>query len=116
MIIKGVAMLVRRVYGKSQLKDIGDEMIPGPLEIIIVAVTTVLACLVHLVAALVSHAKGRTYSRWLFAVYGIPACFVIASLATPPDLLSTIIVAFLCGVVCAIVVSVWFVLSRRQAT
>lgn len=87
---------------------------PGIFEIVAIPVVAVFAGLLHLTAALLSNATGRKQSRWFFAVYGIVACFAIAAIITPPDLLSTIVVAIPFSALYAVVVYVRILLNRRQ--
>ncbi len=88
---------------------------PGIFELVAVALVAVFAGLAHLTAALLSNAAGKRQSRWFLVVYGIVACFAIAAIITPPDLLSTIVVAVPFSVLYAVVVCVLVLLNRRQA-
>ncbi len=87
---------------------------PGIFEVIAIPVVAVFAGLLHLTAALLSNATGQKQSRWFFAVYGIVACFAIAAIITPPDLISTIVAAVPCSALYAVVVCVLVLLNRRQ--
>lgn len=88
---------------------------PDILEIVAISVVAVSAGLMHLTAFLLSNATGRWQSRWFFAVYGFVACFAIAAIITPPDLISTIVVALTCSDLYAVVVCVLILLNKRQA-
>ena len=87
----------------------------GGLEIIAVAAIIVVASIVHLVVFLVSNSQGRKWPRWVLGIYGIPGCYVLGVLVTPPDFISAVIVGGALSIVYAIAAGAFILLRRRYA-
>ena len=86
----------------------------GGVEIVVLGLVVGAAGLAHLVAALSMVSSKRKCPRWLFAVYGIPVCFAIASIITPPDVLSSLAVGVPLALLYAAVVCAWGLWNRRK--
>ena len=87
----------------------------GGLEIIAVAAFIFFASIVHLVVFLVSNSQGRKWPRPVLVIYGIPGCYVLGALVTPPDFISAMIVGSALSIVYAIGAEAFILLRRRYA-
>jgi len=87
----------------------------GVLEIIAVMAIIVVASLVHLTVFLVSYLQRRKWPRWVLGIYGIPGCYVLGALVTPPDFISAVIVGGALSIVYVIAAGALIVLRRRHA-
>lgn len=86
----------------------------GPIELVVFVAVVILALGAHVIIALLAREKERGRGRRGFFVYGIPVCFAIAAILTPPDLLSMLVVAIPCSLVYGAVTVIW-ILRRTQA-
>ena len=85
----------------------------GVLEITAVVAIVVVVTLLHLSVILLSYLQRRKSPRWELGMYGIPDCYLMGSLLTPPDFISAVIVGGGFAFVYVIVVSALIVLRRR---
>ena len=84
----------------------------GLLELATICAMTIALLLVHI---LVYSLGGRRDNR-LFLIYGVPACFLISSIITPPDLASMLLMGVVFSVVYAITVGVGILVWKRVAS
>jgi len=68
----------------------------GSLEITFMAISWSIVALLHLAAHLVTRKNSQKLPKPLLLLYGLPACHTIACILTPPDLISSIILALPC--------------------
>ena len=87
----------------------------GGLEIVAVAAIIVVVSLVHLTVFLVSYLQRRKWPRWVLGIYGIPGCYLIGALVTPPDFISAVIVGGAFSIV-YVIAAVALILLRRRCS
>ena len=84
----------------------------GFIEVLMVCAAVVFSLLAHLLVAVVW--RSRRWQRRILLAYGLPLCFVIGALTTPPDPLSTIMVAGACVLIYGIAAATVLLLAGRQ--
>jgi hypothetical protein len=89
-------------------------MLVGPIELVLFVAVAIFALGAHVIIALLGREKERGGGRRGFFVYGVPVCFAMAAILTPPDLLSMLLVAVPCSLVYGAITVVW-ILRRRRA-
>ena len=85
----------------------------GTIEITFMIISWSTVALLHLAAHLVTRKNTQKLPKILLLLYGIPACHTIACLLTPPDLISSIVLALPC-IILYIVLSVCALLLTRH--
>jgi hypothetical protein len=85
----------------------------GPIELVVFVALVILALGAHIIIALLARDKEKVRVRRGFFVYGIPVCFAIAAILSPPDSLSMLVVALPCSLVYGAVTFIW-ILRRTQ--
>ena len=85
----------------------------GSIELIMFVAVVVFALGAHVIIALLGREKEYGGGRRKFLVYGVPVCFAIAAILTPPDLLSMLLVAVPCSLVYGAITVVWILRRTR---
>ena len=86
----------------------------GPIELVLFCAVVVLALGSHVIIAMSGRKKEHRGGCRGLLVYGVPICFTIALILTPPDLLSMLLVAIPCSLIYGIFVVIW-ILRRTRA-
>jgi hypothetical protein len=87
----------------------------GSVEILIMASSWSFIALGHFVAFLVVQKDNQKLPKQLFLMYGIPLCFTIGSVLTPPDPLSSIVIAVPCLILFAAICGCSLLLINHSA-
>lgn len=86
----------------------------GPIELAMFVFVFVLALGAHVIIAMSGRKKENRGDYRGFLVYGVPACFAMGLILTPPDLLSMLLVAIPCSLIYGFVALIW-ILRRKRA-
>ena len=97
----------------EQIKE--RYMALGIIEIILITSIWTFTAICHLIAFLVMKTNNQKLPKKIFIIYGIPASFKIGSVLSPPDLLSSIIIAVLCLILYAAICGCSFFLINHLA-
>ena len=65
----------------------------GPIELALFFAVVILALIAHVIIAMSGRKKEHRGGYRGFLVYGVPVCFAMGLILTPPDLLSMLLVA-----------------------
>ena len=87
----------------------------GPIEIAIMASTWGFIAIGHFAAFLIMQKDRQKLPKQLFLMYGIPVCFTIGSVLTPPDPLSSIVIAVPCLILFAAICGCSLLLINHSA-
>ena len=68
----------------------------GPIEIVLMASTWSFVAIVHFVSFIILQKKHQKMPKTLLLIYGIPVCYSIGCLLTPPDIISSLTIAVPC--------------------
>ena len=83
----------------------------GILEIILIILSWLFTGIVHLVIFLLTRTSNWRLPHKVLLIYGVPAIFTLSVLVTPPDLLSSFVIAIPCQVIYAGIVICWIAVS-----
>ncbi|NIP32749.1 MAG: hypothetical protein GWN67_12140 [Phycisphaerae bacterium] len=86
----------------------------GTIELVLFVFVFILALGAHVIIARLVLEKGRRGDYRVFLVYGVPVCFAMGRILTPPDLLSMLLVAIPCSMVYGLFAVMW-ILRRTRA-
>ncbi len=86
----------------------------GTIELVLFVFVFILALGVHVIITLLGREKGHREGYRGFLVYGIPVCFAMGLILTPPDPLSMLLIAVPGSLVYGFFVVMW-ILRRTQA-
>jgi len=86
----------------------------GPIELVLFVSVFILALGAHVIIAMLVLEKEHRGDYRGFLVYGVPVCFALGLILTPPDLLSMLLVAIPCSLVYGIF-TVILILRRARA-
>ena len=86
----------------------------GPIELVLLFAVFILALVAHVIIAMSEREKEHRRVCQGFLVYGVPICFAIALILTPPDLLSMLLVAIPCSLFYGFFAVMW-ILRRTRA-
>jgi len=87
----------------------------GPIELVLFVFVFSLALGAHVIISMLVREKEHKGVYRGFLVYGVPVCFAIALILTPPDPLSMLLVAIPCSLVYGFVAVIW-ILRRKRAS
>lgn len=87
----------------------------GPIELVLFVFVFILALSVHVIIAMLVLEKGQRGDYRGFLVYGVPVCFAMGLILTPPDPLSMLLIAVPGSLVYGFFVFMW-ILRRTQAS
>lgn len=85
----------------------------GPIELVLLLAVVILALVAHVIIAMPGREKEHRRGYRGFLVYGVPVCFAIGLILTPPDLLSMLLVAIPCSLVYGIFAVILILRSTR---
>lgn len=89
-------------------------MSAGTIELVLFVFVFILALVAHVIIAMLVLEKGRRGIYRGFLVYGVPVCFAMGLILTPPDPLSMLLVAIPCSLVYGFFAVIW-ILRRTRA-
>jgi Sec-independent protein secretion pathway component TatC len=89
-------------------------MLVGTIELVLFLFVFILALVAHMIIAMLVLEKSRRWDYRGFLVYGVPVCFAMGLILTPPDPLSMLLIAVPCSLVCGFFAVVW-ILRRKRA-
>lgn len=87
-----------------------------PIELVLFVFVFILAIGTHVIIAVSWRKKGNRGDYRGFLVYGVPVCFAIALILTPPDPLSMLLVAIPCSLVYGFFAVMWILRRKRACT
>jgi len=87
----------------------------GLFEIAIMAVSWILIAFVHFVVRLAMQKDNQKMPKTLLLIYGIPVCYTIGCLITPPDIISSLEIAVPCLILYAAICGCSLLLINHSA-
>ncbi|MHC4692650.1 MAG: hypothetical protein ACYS67_07905 [Planctomycetota bacterium] len=86
----------------------------GTIELVLFVFVFILALVAHVIIAMPGRGKEHIRDHRGFLVYGVPVCFAMGLILTPPDPLSMLLVAIPCSLVFGFFAVIW-ILRRKRA-
>lgn len=85
----------------------------GTIELVLFVFVFILTLVAHVIIAMSGRKKENRVEYRGFLVYGVPVCFAMGLILTPPDPLSMLLVAVPCSLVYGIFAVIWILRRTR---
>lgn len=82
----------------------------GLMELVAIVIAALSVAVIHIFV----HVLSRSSDKHILAFYGVPVLFLIASSVTPPDLISTLMLAMPLSLVYSVATVIWIATRRAR--